>query len=245
MTGYNKLHLYEEIILLALRDKKGTLFTSVNYHIALGAALTAELILEKTAAVEASGKKKYLALAKYSPTGDELLDECIEKLKSAKRRATIQTWLSRFSNIKNLKHRAVRQLCRKGILKDEEDNILLIFKRRIYPEIDPLPEKKIIERLGALIFTDSAEPEVRTIILLSIANSVGLLRLIFDRKKLKQHKERIRQLTNGEIIGQATKEAIEAVQQRRPWPLLCRQSWPAQALRIKTHPDAFYSQPID
>lgn len=212
MSQLNELHLYEEILLLALRDKKGTVFSSVNYHLALGAALLAELILENTVEVEVLGKKKYLKLKKYATTGDDLLDECIEKLNTAKRRASLQTWLSRFSNMKQIKQRAVRQLCLRGILKEEEDTILLIFKRRIYPEIDPTAEREIIERLRTLIFTNDAQPEVRTIILLSIANSVGLLRHIFDRKQLKQRKERIRQITNGEIIGQATKEAVEAIQ---------------------------------
>jgi len=212
MCSSNILHLYEEVLLLALRDKEGTVFASVHYHIALGAALVAELIIEGIADVQTSGKKKYLVLNKYTLTGDELLDECIEKIAKAKRRATVQTYLSRFSNIKNLKQRAAAQLCRRKILKEKEDKILLLFKRKIYPERDPRPEREIIARLNDVIFNTDRIPDMRTIALLSIADSVEILKLIFSKKELKQKKQRIKAISNGEIAGQAARETIAALQ---------------------------------
>jgi len=44
MQSQNHLHIYEEILLLALRDKKGTVFYDVHYPQALAAAILAELI---------------------------------------------------------------------------------------------------------------------------------------------------------------------------------------------------------
>jgi len=45
-----------------------------------------------------------------------------------------------------------------------------------------------------------------------LANSTGLLKVVFDKKKLKGRKARIKQIVNGEITGKAATEAIQAMQ---------------------------------
>jgi hypothetical protein len=120
--------------------------------------------------------------------------------------------VSRFSGVKNLKNRVAQQLVRRGILKADEDKVFLIFTRKIFPEVDPGPERKLIERLREAIFGDSDNIDPRTVVLLSIADSTGLLKVVFDKKALKTRKERIEQVVNGELSGQATKEAIAAMQ---------------------------------
>jgi protein-disulfide isomerase-like protein with CxxC motif len=105
-----------------------------------------------------------------------------------------------------------RQLCRRGILRADEDKVLLIFTRKIYPEVNPEPENKLIERLRRAIFTDTRDIDPRTVVLLSLANSTGLLKVVFDKKKLKGRKARIKQIVDGEITGKAATEAIQAMQ---------------------------------
>lgn len=53
--------------------------------------------------------------------------------------------------------------------------------------------------------------EEGTVVLLSLANSTGLLKVVFDKKKLKGRKARIKQIVNGEITGKAATEAIQAM----------------------------------
>jgi len=105
-----------------------------------------------------------------------------------------------------------QQLCRRGILRAAEDKVLLIFTRKIYPEVNPEPERKLIERLRQAIFTESRDVDPRTVVLVSLANNTGLLKAVFDNKKLKGRKARIEEIINGEITGKAAKEAIEAMQ---------------------------------
>jgi Golgi phosphoprotein 3 len=212
MTMQNTLFLHEEILLLALRDEEGTIASGTMYQYAIGAALLAELLLSKRIEVEQSGKKKLVNLISPSPLSEPLIDECLEKVGSAKRRAVLQTWVSRFAGVKNLKHRVAQQLCRRGILRAEEDKVLLIFTRKIYPEVNPEPEAELIERLRHAIFTDAGDVDPRTVVLLSLANSTGLLKVVFDKKKLKGRKARIKQIVNGEITGKAATEAIQAMQ---------------------------------
>ena len=42
--------------------------------------------------------------------------------------------------------------------------------------------------------------------------SAGLLKNIFDKRELKKRKKRIQQIMNGEMIGKATREAIETME---------------------------------
>jgi hypothetical protein len=139
-----QLFLHEEIMLLALRDREGTIEFGSMYQYALGGAILAEMLLNKQVAIE--------------------------------------------------------------------DKVLLIFTRKIYPEVNPAPEREILERLHKAIFTDANNIDARTIVLLSLAKSADLLRLNFDKKELKTRKDRINRIVNGEITGAATKEAIEALQ---------------------------------
>ena len=133
-------------------------------------------------------------------------------MSTAKRRASLQTWVSRLAATKNLRHKAAQQLCDRRILRADEDKVLFVFKRRIYPEIDPIPEKKIIDRMRDAIFNDHAKLDPRTIVLISLANGSDMLRQTFGRKELKPRKKRIEQIENGELTGKATREVIAACQ---------------------------------
>jgi len=212
MTIQSNLFLHEEVMLLALRDEEGTIASGTMYQYAIGAAILSELLLNQRIALDESRKKKLINLISSTPLGDPLIDQCLEKIGNAKRRASLQTWVSRFAGVKNLKHRVAQQLCDRGILRASEDKILLLFTRKIYPEINPEPERRLIERLRQAIFTDSRDIDPRTIVLVSLADSTGLLKEAFDKKKLKGRKARIKEISNGEITGKAAKEAIEAIQ---------------------------------
>ena len=213
MLRRNALFLYEEIMLLALRDKEGTIPSGTMFRHAIGGAVLAELLMSGRIRVDESRKNKKIAdVFDTTPTGDPVIDEVLGKMRTAKRRAALQTWVSRISTIKNLKHRAAGQLCRRGVLRADEDKVLLIFKRKKYPELDPGPEKKLIARLYDAIFTDKKNVDPRTVVLVSLADSTGLLKANFDKKKLKARKERIKQIVNGDITGKATREAIQAMQ---------------------------------
>jgi hypothetical protein len=199
-------------MLLALRNEQGTIAAGSMYLLALGGGILAELVLAKRVALEKERKKQYARVENAARIGEPVLDECLEKLRTAKRRATLQTWVSRFAHVKHLKHRVAEGLCRRGILRADEDAILLLFRRRVYPEVNPRPERRVIERLHKAIFTETNQVAPRTVVLASLAHSTGLLKTVFDKKDMKGRETRIKSLTNGEVIGKAAKEAIEAVQ---------------------------------
>lgn len=212
MNTGKSLRLYEEILLLALRDEKGSIHFGINYQFALAGAIVAELILTEKITILDEKKKKFVKAISYKTTGDELLDEIIAKLRKSKRKEQVQTWVRRISNMPGLKHRVAKNLCRKGILRLEEDKVMLIFTRKLYPEINPKPEKEIIEKMRTAIFTDVAEIDPNTLVLIAICDSTGMLKPLFGRAELKARKSRIKEIVSGNVIGQATRQAVEAMQ---------------------------------
>jgi hypothetical protein len=211
MNQASRLHIYEELMLLALHDREGTVHFGANYPYALGGALLAELLLKNRIRIE-DEKKKFVVARRGDATGDPLLEECLERIATAKRRATLRTWVARFAGIKQLKHRVAEQLCDRGILRADHDKVLLIFSRKIYPERDPKTERELVARLKSAIFTYTTEIEPRTVILIALAHPTGLLKATFDKKKLKDRKKRLDQIVAGDVLGQTTKEVMEAVQ---------------------------------
>ena len=209
---YPPLGLHQELMLLALHDEKGTVTTGTWYSMALGGGILTELMLQDRVKVETERNKTYLQLVSRKSTGDDVLDEALQKVDSAKRRATLQTWVPRMAGIKQLSHRVAQQLCDLKILRADEKQVLLFFKKRIYPERDHGPERQIIERLESAIFDRSANIAPRTVVLLSLANSGGMLPFLFDKKKLKSRKEHIDNVTSGATLGDATSQAIQSAQ---------------------------------
>ncbi len=212
MVVQEKLMLHEEIMLIALRDKEGTVASGTMVSYAIAGAILSELLFRKHIMIDESKKKKPVHSIDSTPLGDPLIDECLDMIVHTKRPKSLQTWISRFANVKKLKHRVAEGLCKKGILRADEDKVLMIFTRKIYPEMNPEPERKLIERLHQAIFSEMKDIDPRTVVLISLAKSTGLLKVIFDKKKLKEQKKRIKQIANGEIIGKATQDAIQAVQ---------------------------------
>lgn len=212
MLEQSKLYIYEEILLLALKDKEGTIFFDVHYPQALAAAIIAELLLIKKIKLEIEGKRKFVKLEDIKPTGDPLLDECLQKIALTKRRTRIENWVPRFANIPRLKHKAAQSLCNKRILKMEEHKVLLLFKHKKYPEIDPRPEKQLIEKLRKAIFGTNKMIDPETVILIAICDRTDILKHLFDKQKLREKRKWIKEITAGNLIGDATKEAIEAMQ---------------------------------
>ncbi|MDF1755479.1 MAG: GPP34 family phosphoprotein [Verrucomicrobiales bacterium] len=202
------LFLYEEIMLLALRDEEGT-FSGGFVELAVAGAVMAELLLENHVYV-AEPRRKLIDHNDPPPTGDPIIDECLEKITSAKRRAALSNWVPRLSRIPKLRKKVAQRLCERGIVKSDEDKVLFVFPRTIYPEIDPEPEEEIMSRIKSAIFGNDTDLDPRTVILISLAHRTDLLRHNLDDKELRKHKKRIEQIIEGEAMGKAARDIIDA-----------------------------------
>ncbi|MCL4219987.1 MAG: GPP34 family phosphoprotein [Phycisphaerales bacterium] len=202
------LPIYQEILLLALRDQRGTPMGSWTMQAIAGGVL-ADLALERRVVLE--GKRSLVRLVDAAPMHEPVLDACLLRIAEGRRRASVQTWISRFGNQK-LYHAAASRLCDQGVLRESSERVMLLFSRTVYPEVDPRPERAIIGRLRMAIFSDDAKIDARTSVLVALASATDLLAGNFPKKDLRLRRKRIAAIRDGEAVGKATKAAIDAIQ---------------------------------
>lgn len=211
-TQNQALYLHEQLLLLALRDEKGTFESGASYYpFDLAGALLAELALHERIRI-AEGKKALADLLSVEPVGDETLDEALGMIAGSKRRRDASTWVSRFTGIKRLHHRIAEGLYRRSVLRDSTDQVLLIFKRKAYPTIDPGPEQALISLLLDAIFSESHAIDPRVAIAIALADATGLLRVHFGRRELKARKARLKEIASDDHTAAAARGAIAAAQ---------------------------------
>jgi hypothetical protein len=208
--AHARLPLYEEILLLHLDDDRGTVGTGLHKN-AMAGAMLAELVMLGAVALDDDKHKKVRALP-TARTGDPLLDKALQMVSAAKKPRPAQHWVLKFAGITDLHHRVARQLVDKGILTEESDTVLRIFRRTVYPEADHGPERELIKRLEKAIFTGTPHVDERTLVILALANATQVLVKVFERKRLKTRKPRIDKLVSGQLVGKATQEAVAAIQ---------------------------------
>ncbi len=221
MNDRPELWLHEEVLLLALKDDKGTP-NSGMYSIAMGGAMLAELLLSERLILEEKPRKKPLkpgkkpaylvAVDNPKQLADPVLDECLHRVVTSKKPRSPQDWVTRFGQLKDLKRRVAVSLCRKGILREREDRILVLFRRTAYPTLDGAPERRVVDRVREAVAGDSMELDARTAVLVALANGTGILKPVLGKDLVKQRKDRIKEIGEGDIVGEAAKAAVEAAQ---------------------------------
>ena len=203
-----QLYLYEEIMLLALRDEKGTILTDfIEYSVA--GAVIAELLLQQRISVS-DDKHKTVNVINKRKIGDPIIDECLSLLIDNTKSIKLANIVSEFASIKKLRDKVASQLCQRGIVKEDEQKILLIFTRKTYPEINPKPEQDIIKRMESAMFQHNHQVAPRTLVLIALADSASLLAKNFNRDRLKTNEAHIKRLVKGDIAGAVNKEVIAA-----------------------------------
>lgn len=211
-TAQDKLRLYEEVMLLALRDKEGTLVGGTHYRFALAAMIMTELLLEERIRLNEETRAKKVEVVDRSRLQDEILDEALEKMVESKRQRPLQYWVSKVSNHNDLRDRVAGRLCERGILRADRDKVLLIFTRKVFPEVDPGPERRIVERLRKAVLVSPTSVDPHTVALLSVIKATNLLKTVFSSQEIRSHKKDIERMIAGESCGKAAKDAIQATQ---------------------------------
>lgn len=211
MYSTSDLCIYEELLLLALDEEKGTTTMGGLHETGMGGAVLAELIFHGAIRIGQDYKRLVTAAAGVV-MDDPLLQEVLAMIQEKERPASASDWVLTVGGMKDLKNRVARRLVSKGILREDSDKVMRIFHRTIYPETNAGPEKELIARMREAILTDSKDVTERTILIIVLARATSLLRPVCTKQELKTHKKRISELAAGNVTGKATKEAMAAVQ---------------------------------
>lgn len=208
----SSLRLHHELLLLALCDEKGTLAFGRMLNIGLGGALLTELLLAQRVEIVEEGtrrKKKFVQVIDGTPFREPVLDAVLAKLRGASRRASPSAVVLGIGNLPKLRHDVARELCRAGVLREDEQQVLLLFRRKVYPTVDPRPERALIKRIRDVL-EHGTVPKERTAALIALAHVTHTLGAIYDRKALKALKPRLKSITESSVGSKAAQEAVAA-----------------------------------
>lgn len=212
-TLYHKdtrmLTFAEEILLLALDDKKGTIkpMPAQAMKFALAGSLLMELALENRIDTDL----RSLYVIDPAPTGDALLDETLQKVHAEPSRQPTSYWLSEIAwQTQDLQERVLAQLVDKGVLKIEDRKILWVFAVRRYPLLDDREVTEVRTRLRTLISGDSI-PDARDAVLIGLVNACQLFDEIFTEEELTHLRPRIAELAKLDLIGREVARSINEI----------------------------------
>lgn len=208
---HRQLILPEEIMLLILNDETGAKMTSWAGYVCAGAAI-AELALEGALRMEGEGKKARLAREGALRPDHPYLAAVARLIEDKGLRKPPSDLVGHVGQKREPLRVLLSGLVDSAILEKERRRILGIFPVTRYPLADKGAEMAIRDRLSRVMF-DGHEATPRDAALIALADQAGVLRRNFDKAKLKEHKDRIKAVQNGDALGiGATKEAIQAVQ---------------------------------
>jgi Golgi phosphoprotein 3 len=200
--------LAEELVLLVLDDDHGTVSwqrsTALPYG--LGGALLMDLALHKRI-VTLDSK---IIVGDSSPTGDDLLDAALRSISASRRWRDAKHWVQLLGRQKGLRDRLARRLVARGILREQAHSFLWVVHDQRFPTTDPGQESALRTLVREVVLAD-AEPDSRTLSLLSLVKACHLTDDLFSREERKQAERRITALVEGEPFGEAVSDAIASV----------------------------------
>ena len=203
------LRFVEEIILLLLRDEDGRFIQiptwSMDYAIA-GAVLM-DLALENRIDTDLHN----LVLIDETPTGDSILDEALAKIAAAGSHDT-RHWVEEVSRSgAAIRDEVLERLVEKGILEHQDDRFLWVFRSRRYPSVDGTVEREVKLRILNVLFSDEI-PDPRDQVIICLADACGIFPRLLSRQEHTRAADRIAQVSQLDLIGQAMSQAIHDIQ---------------------------------
>ena len=201
----------EEIILLALDDKKGK-FVDLP-PLALDQALAGAVLLELAFQNRIDTDLTHLTLVSDKPTGDKMLDPILREIAAAKDKKDAKYWVGVISAVgEKIRNAGLARLVEKGVLKKEETKFLWVIPGRRYPMIQNQEEEEVRKRIRKVV-ADGEVPSPRDVVIVSLASACQLLRTVFTDAELLKYSPRIAEVAKMDLIGRAVSKSVAEVQE--------------------------------
>ena len=203
------LRFVEEIILLLLRDEDGRFIQiptwSMDYAVA-GAVLM-DLAMENRIDTDLHN----LILIDETPVGDPLIDPILADIAGGGMHDT-RHWVEHVSRMGiELREKTLNRLVERGILENQDDRFLWVFRSRRYPSVDGTAEREVKLRILNVLFSDEI-PDPRDQMIICLADACGIFPRLLSRQEHARAVDRIAQVSQLDLIGQAMSQAIRDIQ---------------------------------
>ncbi len=200
--------LVEEITLLLLRDEGGS-FVRVP-TVSLRYSTAGAVLMELADANRIDTDLQHLFLVDATPTGDALVDPTLAEIAAAERQST-RYWIERTAErADDIRKRALASLVARGILTEQDERFLWVFKTRRYSATEGQVRQEAKLRLMAVLLSDDI-PDPRDVMLICLADACGIFRALLSGRELAELTPRIEQVTRLDLIGQSVMRAIDDV----------------------------------
>jgi len=201
--------LIEEFLLLALEDEGGQFSKIPETSFHCGIAGAALMDLEIRGKIEAGRER--LWVVDPEPTGSTLLDKLLADIAAEPERLHPKEWISRLMpRAHDLRSEALRTLCERGILTQEEHLFLWVLEERRYPVEHGQERRECKRRILELLFNDEV-PGHHDVALVALADACGMFEHILNPTTLAETAERIGQLRGMDLIGKEIARTAEAL----------------------------------
>jgi len=202
------LTLVENLFLLSIDDVKGTVAVGIygELYYGLAGGLLADLVLQN----KLTSKENCVTVSDNTPTGDDLLDEALTKIASAKKPRRTNHWISVLPS-KNLPTRIAERLVIKNVLRMEEKRYLWVIPSQASPQQDASAKYWLKQHLRAVVLAgEKAEP--RDVALLSLLKACSLSKMVFTKDERKWAQKKVEALMADEVFGPAVGEVLADIE---------------------------------
>ncbi len=196
----------EEFLLLALSDPKGDFVREPPER--FENALAGAILLDVAATTRIYTDLDHLILVDASPTGDPLLDKALAAIGEYPDSKSTAYWVEELRyRIDEFRDVLINRLIDRNMLKREEKKLLGLIPQTRYAVLLGPEERELRERLRTTILSDDI-PDPRDVLLISLLLSCNLINRLFSRAETKTAQERIEQIAQMDLIGQAVYKTI-------------------------------------
>ncbi len=202
--------LYEEFQLLSIHADKGIFIGSALERLKPGliGAILSELTLSGKIC---STKNHRLQVTDANLTNDPILDGTLNALQASDKERKFGYWLGNlYPKPEKLLKRVTKNLVEKGILSQEDDNLVWVIPSPLHPEINATAKYAVIEHLRNIVLAKQDAGQ-REITFLSLVSACGLLDLVFLRDERKAANQYINELIVGEAMKDPLLETIQEI----------------------------------
>jgi hypothetical protein len=204
------LTLPQSLLLLTLKDESGRPKAGL-YKPAIAGAGVSELLL-RGLLIATEDKKPKLIAAPDARAREPFLDLILNAIANSEKQRTMQDWITRLGNHKDLIPTLAEELCKLGALTKETSKVFGLFTLTSWPEASPKLESNLKTELKRTI-AGTGQVDERLSVIIALAKTADVLRHNFDRDLLKSNKARIKAITAGDLLATgATVAAVKAAQ---------------------------------
>lgn len=188
-------------------DAEGNQLNNREFDIVLASSILMELALQNRIDTDLD----FVIPDKSMLTGIDFLDEFLTEIHSTEKKQSISYWIINiYSRIDKIKKSITGELVNKGIIRVENERILIVFGSKRYPIIK---QKEIVEaklRIRDIIFSNEI-PEIKDIVIISLLHYGSIEFILFTENEMDEYRGRIEQIAKMDMIGQAISRTISEI----------------------------------